>query len=272
MDMRAALIDGYNRSAPVYDQTAGMIYLGALRRFLPRVLIGPAPSVLDVGCGTGINLLEAASVLGPCRRLHGIDLAPRMIDEARRKAAATGVSAKFEVGDAEHIALDDASFDLVICNSVYHWFPDRSRAVAEMSRVLRPGGQVILICVADPGFQEWVRVVDDVRRRLLQEQRSCLPPLPTPAEMMDHLCRAGLSLEHLEYEVRPTAVPDKSAFLQTMAVIAPTWIADFPAGRHGEVLTAVTEVLSSDAPDPFVVTTAGLASISRKPVSWGSGD
>jgi len=267
MDMHAALIDGYNRSAPVYDRTAGMIYLRNLQRLLPRVLIGPAPSVLDLGCGTGINLLEAASVLGPCHRLHGIDIAPRMIDEARRKAAAAGVSATFEVGDAQHVALDDASFDLVICNGAYHWFSDRSRAVADMSRVLRPGGQVILACVADPGFQEWARIVDDVRGRLLQEQRSCFPPLPTPAEMMEHLRHAGLSLEHLEYEVCPTAVPDNRAFLQTMAVIAPTWIAGLPAGRDREVVTAVTEALARRAPDPFVVTTAGLGSISRKPVS-----
>ena len=267
MEMRAALVDGFNRSAPVYDQTAGMIYLGILRRFLPRVLIGPAPSVLDLGCGTGINLLEAASILGPCRRLHGIDIAPRMIDEARRKAAAAGVTATFEVGDAQHIALEDASFDLVICNSAYHWFPDRARAVAEMSRVLRPGGQVILAGVADPGFHEWARIVDDVRRRLLHEQHSCFPALPTPAEMMDHLRRAGLSLEHLEYEVSPTAVPDSKAFLRTMAVIAPTWMAGLPAGRDREVVTALTEALSSRAPDPFVVTTAGLGSISRKPVS-----
>jgi ubiquinone/menaquinone biosynthesis C-methylase UbiE len=267
MEMRAALIDGYNRSAAVYDQTAGMMYLGILRKFLPQVLIGPAPSVLDVGCGTGINLLEAANALGPCQRLHGIDIAPRMIDEARRKAAAAGVSATFEVGDAQHIALDDASFDLVICNSAYHWFPDRSRAVAEMSRVLRPGGQVILICVADPGFQEWARIVDDVRRRLFDEQRPSLPPLPTPAEMMDDLRSAGLTLDRLEYEVWPTAVADYAAFLRTMAVNAPTWIAGLPPGKERELLTAVTAALSSRAPDPFVVTAAGLGSVSRKPVS-----
>jgi ubiquinone/menaquinone biosynthesis C-methylase UbiE len=265
--MRAALIDGYNRSAPVYDQTAGMIYLSLLRRFLPQVLIGPAPSVLDLGCGTGINLLEAASVLGPCQRLHGIDIAPRMIDQARRKAAAAGVSAVFEVGDAQHVALEDASFDLVICNSAYHWFPDRARAVAEMSRVLRPGGQAILISVADPGFQEWRRIVDDVRRRLLHEPGRWMPPLPTPAEMMDHLCRAGLTLEHLEYEVHPDAVPDNGAFLRTMTVIAPTWISGVPDGRDREIVNAVREALSTRAPDPFVVTAAGLGSISRKPVS-----
>lgn len=267
METRAALIQGYNRSAPVYDRVAGSIYLGILRRFLPRILIGPAPSVLDVGCGTGINLLEAAGILGPCLRLHGIDIAPRMIDEARRKAAAAGVSAVFEVGDAQHVALEDASFDLVICNSAYHWFPDRARAIAEMSRVLRPGGQMILTCVADPGFLEFTRIVDDARRRVLHEQSCWLPPLPTPAEMMDHLRRAGLTLEHLEYEVCPATVQDNGAFLRIMTVIAPTFVSDLPDGSDREVLSALTEALSTRAPDLFVVTYAGLGSVSRKPVS-----
>jgi ubiquinone/menaquinone biosynthesis C-methylase UbiE len=267
METRAALIEGYNRSAPIYDQTAGMIYLGALRKFLPRVRVGSSPAILDLGCGTGLNLLEAARTLGPGGRLHGVDLAPGMIAEARRKATAAGVPATFEVGDAEHLALEDAAFDLIICNSVYHWFPNRSRAVAEMSRVLRPGGQVLVNCVADPGFYEWVHVVDEVRSRLFNEQRSWLPPLPTPAELMGHLRAADLTLEHLEYEVVPIPVQDAGTFLRTMTVIAPTWLAGIPPDGAQAVVSAVTEALCGSAAGPFMVTGAGLASVSRKPAS-----
>jgi ubiquinone/menaquinone biosynthesis C-methylase UbiE len=267
METRAALIEGYDRSAPIYDQIAGMIYLGALRKFLPRVRVGSSPAILDLGCGTGINLLEAARALGPCGRLHGVDLSPGMIGQARRKASAAGVPATFEVGDAEHLALEDATFDLVICNSVYHWLSNRSRAVAEMSRVLRPGGQVLVNCVADPGFYEWVRVVDQVRSRLFHEQQSWLPPLPTPAELMSHLRAADLALEHLEYEVVPIPVQDAGAFLRTMTVIAPTWLAGIPPDGVQTVVSAVTEALRASAAGPFVVTGAGLASVSRKPAS-----
>jgi ubiquinone/menaquinone biosynthesis C-methylase UbiE len=128
MERIASLADGYSRSAPMYDQTAGMQYLGALWKLLQRVRIAPSPSILDLGCGTGINLLEAARALAPCRRLVGVDLAPGMIEEARRKAGVAGVPATFVVGDAERLDLEDASFDLVVCNSVYHWVPDRARA------------------------------------------------------------------------------------------------------------------------------------------------
>ncbi len=265
MERRAALVDGYSRSAPIYDQTAGMSYLGALWKLLPRVNVGPNPAILDVGCGTGINLLEAARMLGPCQRLLGIDLAPGLVDEARRKAKLAGVPATFVVGDAEQIALGDASVDLVICNSVYHWFPDRARAVAELARVLRPGGQVLINCVADPGFHEWVQAIDEVWRRLFGEAHDWLPPLPTPSEMLGHLRAAGLTVEHLEYEVDPAPVQDVQAFLRTMTVIAPTWLAGIPQGGGRAFMTAMTQALTPSPGGTFMVTGAGIASVSRKP-------
>jgi ubiquinone/menaquinone biosynthesis C-methylase UbiE len=267
METRAALIEGFNRSAPIYDQAAGMIYLSGLQKFLPRIRLGPSPAVLDLGCGTGINLFEAARVLGPCRRLHGVDLAPGMIEQARRKAAAAGVPATFEVGDAERLQLEDAAFDLVICNSVYHWFSDRLRAVAEMSRVLRPGGQVLINCVADPGFQEWVRVVDEVRGRLLHERHSWLLPLPTAPELMSHLRAVGLRVEHLAYEADHVPVQNIAAFLQTMTVIAPTWLAGVPANGAAAVMAAVSSALSTGVASPFAVTAAWVGSVSRKPAT-----
>jgi ubiquinone/menaquinone biosynthesis C-methylase UbiE len=272
MDTRAALIEGYSDSAPLYDQVAGGIYLGALRKyFLPRLSVSPAPAVLDLGCGTGINLLEVARVLGDCSRLHGVDLAPGMIAEARRKAADEGVCAVFEVGDAQGLSFEDESFDLVICNSVYHWFPDRQRAVAEMSRVLRPGGQVLLSTVVSPGYDEWFHAIDDVRGRLLDEplpeRRGWCPPLPTTTELTDHLRGAGLTVEYLVLETERFPVRDPMGFLRLMTVISPTWLAGVPSGKVHAAMTAASEVLSVESEDgPFVVTAAGVATVSRKPL------
>ena len=265
MERRAALIDGYSRSAPMYDQTAGMTYLGALWKLLPRVRLGPSPAILDIGCGTGINLLEAARVLAPCRRLVGVDLAPGMIEEARKKAAAAGVPATFVLGDAEQLEVEDGAFDLVICNSAYHWFPDRARALAEFARVLRPGGQALVNCVAAPGFREWIRVVDDAHTRLFGAPRAWILPLPTPGELMANLEAAGLSLEHLEYEVDPLPVQDVSAFLRTMTVVAPTWLSGVPAASIRSLMAAITEALAAKGASPFMVTSAGVATVSRKP-------
>lgn len=270
MTTRTALIDGYNRSAPIYDQVAGATYAGGFWRFVPRLQVGPFPAVLDLACGTGINLLEAARALGPCRRLHGVDLAPGMLREARRKAEAAGVLATFEEGDAEKLALEDGAFDLVICNSAYHWFSNRSRAVAEMSRVLRPGGQVLILGIADPNFEEWVRVVDEVYYGLFRKRRSWLPRLPTPAELMADCRAAGLSVEHLEYEVDSMPVVDAGSFLQTMSVIAPTWLAGVPEQSVAAVARATSAALSADAANPFLVTSAGMACVARKRESGGA--
>lgn len=188
-----------------------------------------------------------------------------MVQEARRKAAAAGVEATFTVGDAERLELDDEAFDLVICNSAYHWFPDRERAVAELARVLRPGGQLLVNCVAHPCFHEWARVVDEVWARLFAEERSWLPPLPTPTELLGHLRAAGLAVEHLEYELDPLPVQDVGAFLRTMTVIAPTWLAGVPAGGGRAVMDAMSRALAGTAAGAFVVTAAGVASVSRKP-------
>jgi ubiquinone/menaquinone biosynthesis C-methylase UbiE len=231
------------------------------------VRIAPSPSILDLGCGTGINLLEAARALAPCSRLVGVDLAPGMIEEARRKATAARVPATFMVGDAERLDLEDASFDLVICNSVYHWFPDRGRAIAEIARVLRPGGQALVNSIAAPGFHEWIRVVDETTKSLFGAPRRWILPLPTPDELMGNIGEAGLDLEHLEYEVDPHPVQDVDGFLRMMTVVAPTWLAGVPSGGARGLMTAMSAALSPTASGPFVVTAAGMASVSRKPAA-----
>lgn len=250
----------------MYDQTAGMSYVKALWRLLPRVSVGPQPAILDVGCGTGINLLEAARTMGPCRTLMGIDLSPGMIEVAKRKAAGAGVAATFMVGDAESLTAADGTFDLVICNSVYHWFADRRRTASELFRVLRPGGQIVLACVAYPGFGEWVRVVDEVRSRQLGPAASWMPALPTSTELYDNLAAAGFSVEHLSYEVDAMPVLDVPAFLQTMSVIAPTWLSGVAESGRRTFMGAVAEAMVKKAPPSgFSVTTAGMGVVARRP-------
>jgi ubiquinone/menaquinone biosynthesis C-methylase UbiE len=268
MDQKDALRDGYSRSAPVYDQTAGMSYVKALWRLLPRVSVGPQPAILDVGCGTGINLLEAARTLGPCRTLMGVDLSPGMIEVAKRKAASAGVAASFTVGDAESLAAADGSFDLVIGNSVYHWFADRRRTAAELFRVLRPGGQIVLACVAHPGFGEWVRIVDEVRARQLGKgaSGSWMPALPTSSELYENLAAAGFTVEHMSYELDAMPVMDVPAFLQTMSVIAPTWLSGVTESARRNFMGSVAEAMVKKSPPTgFSVTTAGMGAVARRP-------
>jgi ubiquinone/menaquinone biosynthesis C-methylase UbiE len=105
---------------------------------------------LDAGCGTGFLSLELAA---RGHRAIGIDFAPAMLAEARRKAADRSASIRFEEADAEQLPFASGSFDLVISRHVLWTLPHPEAAIDEWIRVLRPGGRLAVIDGQfDPGF------------------------------------------------------------------------------------------------------------------------
>jgi ubiquinone/menaquinone biosynthesis C-methylase UbiE len=139
-----------------YDWLAKTITLGGEGRFRRRTLdlarLQSGEIVLDVGCGTGTLLIEAAKRVGPSGSIHGVDRSPEMLAHARRKAAARGVSAEFQEGSSDHLPFPDASFDAVFCTLMLHHLPAPMQlaTVAEMRRVLRPGGRIIIVDMQRP--------------------------------------------------------------------------------------------------------------------------
>jgi SAM-dependent methyltransferase len=109
--------------------------------------------VLDIGSGSGTDALICARLVGPRGRVYALDMTPAMREKLRANAQAAGVG-NLEVieGDAEAIPLSDASVDVVTTNGVLNLVPDKPRAIAEIARVLRPGGrlQVADIALARP--------------------------------------------------------------------------------------------------------------------------
>lgn len=97
--------------------------------------------VLEVAIGTGLNLPSYAADV----RLTGIDLSREMLTIARKRAADLGREVDLREGDAHNLAFGDESFDTVVCTYSLCNIPDVDRAVAEMKRVLRPGGKLILV-------------------------------------------------------------------------------------------------------------------------------
>lgn len=102
-------------------------------------------SVLDLGCGAGIDTLLAASAVGPAGRVVGLDMTPEMVERARRNAAVARF-AHVEIceGLIEELPLPDGSVDVVISNGVLNLSTRKSRVLAETVRVLRPGGRVAI--------------------------------------------------------------------------------------------------------------------------------
>jgi SAM-dependent methyltransferase len=111
----------------------------------PLALSRPAAgqTVLDLGCGAGVDSLLAARLVGPGGRVIGIDMTAAMVARARAGAAEMGLAnVEFRVGDVEALPVDSASIDLVISNGVFNLCINKPAVLAEVFRVLRPGGRL----------------------------------------------------------------------------------------------------------------------------------
>src|SRR5215203_3405472 len=110
--------------------------------------------VLDVAVGTGRNFPFYPEGV----RLTGIDLSPPMLEIARKKADELGLDADLREGDAQELPFPDASFDAVVCTLSLCTIPDDRRAVAEMKRVLRPRGRLLLLDHIRASSKVWLAV------------------------------------------------------------------------------------------------------------------
>lgn len=131
--------------------------------------IGPGETVLDLGSGSGTDVLLASALVGERGRVFGLDFTPAMLEKLGENIAAAGAhNVQPLAGNLEQIPLPDGSVDMVTTNGVLNLVPDKERAVSEIYRVLRPGGGVQLAdialgssvstnCAADP--QLWAECV-----------------------------------------------------------------------------------------------------------------
>lgn len=101
-------------------------------------------TILDVGCGTGGAVRALAPQVGHCGRVIGIDASITMIAEAEKRSAGLTLPIEYRVADAHALPFPDNSFDGCYADGVFEILPDPRRALAEMMRVLRPGGRLVI--------------------------------------------------------------------------------------------------------------------------------
>ncbi|WP_068183500.1 class I SAM-dependent methyltransferase [Mycobacterium sp. UM_CSW] len=136
----------FNDRAPEYDRGwRGRLHHEISERTadLAVATAASAGSVLDVGCGTGYLLRALGRRYPDARQLCGIDAAPQMIATARALEADDRLS--FTVGVAEELGYPDGSFDLVVSTTSFDHWTDQQAGLVECSRVLRPGGHLVLV-------------------------------------------------------------------------------------------------------------------------------
>lgn len=130
----------YSRLAACYDDRWSFYNQASLRETRRRLALKPGEHLLDVGCGTGLLLATLAESI-PGARLSGVEPSSGMLAVARERL---GGSAKLAQGPAEALPFPDGHFDVVVSTSAFHYFRQPRTAVREMSRVLRPGGRLVI--------------------------------------------------------------------------------------------------------------------------------
>src|SRR5262245_51393727 len=118
---------------------------------LHRLCLKAGERVVDVGCGPGFLCESMAAAVGPAGRVVGIDISQDLIRFAN--ANKTSDALDYRVGDATKLPVDTAQFDLAVSTQVLEYVADADTALAEMFRVLRPGGRAFIV---DTDFDSWI--------------------------------------------------------------------------------------------------------------------
>ena len=206
----------FDRIAGVYDlmntaMTAGLHHRWR-ERAVERARLRPGMSALDVCCGTGDLALELARRVGPQGRVVGCDFSEPMLELARRKADERGARADFQWADALDLPYGDGEFDAVTVGFGVRNLADLERGVAELARVLRPGGHLVILEITQPTrpplstfFGLWFDRLVPLLGSLAgdRDAYSYLPDsvrgFPPPQELAEIV--AGAGLEGIRYTV-----------------------------------------------------------------------
>jgi len=179
-DFTDALIPIYNR---LFVVLAGRRHEVFREHVVELAALEGDECLLDAGCGTGLTALRIAARYPACT-MHGIDLSPKMIAVAQRDAEKQGLAADFRVGSITELPYPEGYFDVAITNIMYHHLDlaEKRQAVAEIARVLRPGGRYV-------SAEFGPRARNALQRRLAKGEYTLYP---------SHLTGAGFTITQEE--------------------------------------------------------------------------
>lgn len=231
-----------------------------------RAAPAPGDRLLDVATGTGIVIRVAHEHEPALATAVGLDATPGMLDTAR--AVTAGMAAEWLQGDALELPFGPDSFDVVTCQQGLQFFPDRTAALAEMLRVLAPGGRVAIAC--------WAGMAEQEAQRLFDAEVTALEPdiaavghapftLGDPGELAGLLTSAGFEDVAVARVELPARFGSADAFFRSFAEGSPLAfaLAELPEARvaalRDATIRAVEPLVGPDGLEPAMVTHVATA-------------
>ena len=217
--------DMWTEQADHYEQGTPR-HWGRLEKAAP---FGAGDRVLDVGCGTGKSTRDTARLVGPGGSVLGADFSSRMVDEARRRAAAEGLAnVEFVHADAQVHPFGAASFDAVVSSFGAMFFNDPVAAFSNIGRSVRPGGRLAVLAWRELARNEWLLAM----RGALALGRDLPEPPPNSANPFglagaDHVHRVLAEAGFVDVALDPVDEPirfgkdsdDAFAFARTAGIV-----------------------------------------------------
>ncbi|MEO8828340.1 arsenite methyltransferase [Lapillicoccus sp.] len=200
----------------------------------------PGERVLDLGCGGGIDVLLSAKRVGPGGYAYGVDMTDEMLDLARANAAEAGASnVEFLKGTIEDVPLPDGSVDVVISNCVINLSADKPAVLAEMFRVLAPGGR---IGIADVVAEDHLTEADRIH---LGSFTGCIAGALSRQEYLHGLATAGFAGGSVDFTHQAVPQMHGAIIRAVKPAAAPTPMSGSPV-REALTLQAAPGCCSTD--------------------------
>jgi ubiquinone/menaquinone biosynthesis C-methylase UbiE len=252
-----------------YDAVSADRQFKAGRKLVERLGIGHGERALDIGAGTGLLAEYVSERVGPEGFVAGVDPLAYRIALANARAKP---NLAFRVGTAEDLsAYPDASFDVVYLNAVFHWLPDQRRALAEIHRVLKPGGRVGITT----GSKDHTNSLQRIRREVLSREPYNLFPDAQDGvahrvnadELRRLLTEARFDVKAIDLEPNAASYPTQAAAIEfSQASSFGNFLSQLPAELRGRARAEIeAELERLRTPDGIRTEGARIFALARKP-------